>query len=385
MLYITTALKKIAACNKKIVIVQGGARAGKTMAILMLMIDYLVQHSERKGAVFSFSYPHLKRGAITDSLKIIKEIGQYKNFAYNKTDKTYVFENGSQLQFITADNIQNVQGVQYDITFANEARYISQDMINQIILRAIYRCYIDFNPTNKFYVHELLAIRDDCEFIKLTYKDNEACPKEIVEELERIDRLSNTSSYWKNYAKVFVHGEIGGSIDAVFPDWRSVDKVPANAKLVCVGVDFGFMNDVTAIVAVYYKDDSFIVDELAYRTRMLTKDIADVVKDYQCPIYCDGAEPRTIVELNIALKSNRAQGVKFKISESIDIINRQVIYVTSHSTNIQTEQMNYVYRRDKFTGELTNEPIDANNHAMDAIRYAICGHLQKKYTYIKNF
>lgn len=385
MLYITTALKRIASVNKKLVVVQGGARAGKTMAILMLIVDYCIKHENRTVGIFSHSYPHLKRGAIDDFIKICKEVGVYRTFAFNKQEKIFNFPNETKVYFITADTIADIQGMQFDITFINEARYVKFDFFNQVLSRTMARCYVDFNPTQRFYIHDVVAMRPDADFIKLTYKDNEACPKAIKEELEYIDTIAHTSSYWSNYARIFVHGEIGGSIDAVFPDWKSIKEIPSTAKLVSVGVDFGFTNDVTAIVAIYYNDDSYIIDEVAYKTRMFTDAIAETLSGYKCNIYCDNAEPRTIAELQRLLKSQRVQGVKFGISESIDIINRLNVFVTYKSTNIQVEQQNYVYKRDKYTGELTNEPIGTNNHAMDAIRYGLCGYLTKKYVYQKNF
>lgn len=385
MLTITTSLRKISRLNKRICIIQGGARAGKTYSILLLIIDYCLTYSNKRVAIFSFSYPHLRRGAINDFVAIMKELGLYNENHHDKTAHVYNFPNGSKIEFITADKSGNIQGTQYHITFVNEGRLINFDVFNQILLRSILKCYIDFNPTTRYYVHDLIS-RPDADFLKLTYKDNERCPKAIIDEMNQICELAKTSSYWANYKRVFVDGDIGGNIDQVFPDWKIIKEVPSEAKLVAIGVDFGFTNSQTAVVAIYYANNSYYIKELAYSTMMRTDKIAEVIKQYNCPVYCDEAEPRTIDELNSLLKSKRCRGVKYGLIESIDLISRQNIFVTANSSNILNEQMNLMYERDKYTGELTNNVI-GTDHAIDAIRYGICGHLKfKRYgIYQKSF
>jgi len=232
---------------------------------------------------------------------------------------------------------------------------------------------VDFNPTRKFYVHDLIQ-RDDTTYQILTYQDNQLCPKTIVEELERIKKLGETNPYWRNYYRVYGEGEVGNSIDSVYPDWKYVDIIPTSANLVSVGVDFGYVNDVTAIVAIYYADGVYYVDEIAYSTGLTTQKIADYLRDLRAPVYADNAEPRLIAELKILLKRQNIIGVKYNVKESIDALSKYEICIPTRATNIISEHQNYTYKRDKYTGELTNDPVGDNNHAMDAIRYGIIGY-----------
>lgn len=385
MIAITTALRKISNIRKKIAIIQGGARAGKTYAILLLLIDYALTNQNKRIGIFSFSYPHLQRGAINDFLQILKELQLFNKDNFNATKHIYKFDSGTSFEFITADQVGNVLGTQFDFTFVNECRLMPFEYFNQILMRTITRCYADFNPTSKFYIHDLIK-RKDCEFLKLTYKDNEACPSGIIDEFKNIAELAKTSNYWANYAKVYLYGEIGGSVDAVFPDWR-VAKIPDQAKMVSIGIDFGFTNDETAIIAVYYADNAYYLKELAFGKMMRTTAIANNIMQYSVPVFCDAAEPRTIDELNTLLKKRRCHGVKFNIIESINRINEEIIYIEQSSSGLMDEQMNYIYKRDKFTGELTNDPIGINNHRMDASRYGLCGYFsnKKRGVYQKNF
>lgn len=375
---ITTSLRKISHMDGRLRIVQGGARAGKTFAIMLLLVNHAITHANQRIGIFSFSYPHLKRGAMLDFVKIMESLGIFQENRFNRSDRIYKFDNKSTIEFLNADSFHKIQGTQYDVTFVNECRHVSFEFFNQLQMRTIRTCFVDFNPTTKFYVHEYIG-KDKVSFLKLTYEDNEMCPSGIIEEFERIKDLAKTSKYWSNYAKIFVYGEIGGSIDIVYPDWTYVEEIPEHARLIGIGVDFGFTNDVTAIVAIHYADGFNYVQELAYKKGMLTKHIAAVLFPFiNVPIYCDNAEPRLREELKGLLKRQNIFGVKFKINESIQFTQQQPIRVLYSAENTIKEHQEYVFIRDKFTGELTNNPIGTDNHAMDAIRYAINGKFNTK-------
>lgn len=375
MLAITTALKKISRQlrkpDKRIYIVQGGMRAGKTYAILLLIIDYALKRKGQRIGIFSHSYPHLRRGVIYDFVRIMRELERYDENKFNKSSNIYTFPTGTTIEFITTDNVASLHGTQFDIAFVNEAIYVDRESFNRIMFTS-KKLIVDYNPTRKFYVHDLIG-RDDVTFQKLTYIHNELCPDVVVNELERIKQLASTNTYWANYYRIYGEGEIGNSIDSVYPDWKYVNFLPVNAELKSLGVDFGFTNDVTAIVAIYYADGIYYLNEVAYETGLTTAKIADYIKDFPCPIYADNAEPRLIAELKQLLHRQNIYGVKYKRHESIDYLKSLEICVLITSKNIMNEHQNYMYIRDKYTGELTNEPVGTNDHAMDAIRYGIVG------------
>jgi phage terminase large subunit len=227
--------------------------------------------------------------------------------------------------------------------------------------------YLDYNPVAEFWVDSELVHDPDAEMIVLTYKDNEALDKSIVTEIEKARDRASTSNYWKNWWQVYGLGQIGNLQGVIFSNWQTIDKLPEDARLVGIGVDFGYTNDPTAIVAVYEYNGQRIVDEVAYRTGMLNSDIAKALPTF-VPVYADSAEPKSIDE--IRRYGVRIKGVtkgKDSINYGIQIMQSQSYLVTSTSVNLIKELRNYCWDTDS-QGRTMNAPI-GTDHAIDSWRY----------------
>jgi phage terminase large subunit len=252
--------------------------------------------------------------------------------------------------------------------FLNEANAITLDAYNELAIRTKKAIYIDFNPSNEFWAHTELINQEDSDFIILTYKDNEALDKGIVEQIEKNKEKAKTSSYWANWWNVYGLGQIGSLEGVIFSNWQQIDTIPPEAKLVGIGLDFGYTNDPTAIVEVYSWNGKRIVNELAYRTRMLNSDIAKELPKGTI-IYADSAEPKSIDEI-------RRYGISIKgvtkgrdsINYGIDIMQTQDYLITKNSQNLIKELRAYCWDTNK-VGQRLNKPIDNYNHAIDALRY----------------
>ena len=118
--------------------------------------------------------------------------------------------------------------------------------------------------------------------------------------------------------------------------------------------------------------------ELLYRTGMTNQDLGNEFKklgfDRRDEIYCDSAEPKSIEEI-YRMGYNTKPTFKGSINIGIDIIRRYKLYVTEESINTIKELRNYKYIEDK-NGNLTNKPVDAFNHSLDALRYSVVNKLQ---------
>ena len=66
---------------------------------------------------------------------------------------------------------------------------------------------------------------------------------------------------------------------------------------------------------------------------------------------------------------------KDSIVYGINLINQNEIYITNRSHNLIKELQNYIWLKNK-EGETLNKPIDAFNHCIDAMRYAITSQLE---------
>lgn len=364
----TTSINKILSLQKRVKIIQGGTSAGKTFGILPILIDKAIRTDNLEVSVVAESIPHLRRGALKDFLKIMKWTNRYIDGQFNKSLLRYEFRNGSVIEFFSADDASKLRGARRDILYINECNNVTFEAYNELSIRTKKEVYLDFNPANEFWVHKELKDELDADFIILTYKDNEALDESIVTQIEKNRDKAATSSYWANWWRVYGLGQVGSLEGVIFSNWKEIDTIPPEAKLVGLGLDFGYTNDPTAAIEIYNYNGTRIVNELVYRTGMLNSDIAKILPT-SVVIYADSSEPKSIEEI-------RRQGKTIKgvtkgadsINYGIDVMQQQTYLVTKQSTNLIKELRAYCWDTDK-QGQRMRKPIDHYNHAIDALRY----------------
>lgn len=365
---ITTAIRKINNLKRRIKIIQGGTSAGKTYGILPVLITKAATYPRSEISVVSESIPHLRRGALKDFLKIMKETGRYFDERFNKSLLRYEFANGSVIEFFSADDSSKLRGARRDVLYINECNNVTFESYNELAIRTKKEVYLDFNPANEFWVHTELKDEHDADFLILTYKDNEALDESIIQQLERNREKAKTSTYWANWARVYLDGQIGMLEGVIFSNWKTIDTLPKDAKLIGIGLDFGYTNDPTAIIEIYNYNGQRILNELKYQTGMLNSDIAKELPKH-VTVYADSSEPKSIDEIKrygITIKG--VTKGKDSINYGIDVMQRNEYLVTSNSTNLIKELRAYCWDTDK-QGTRLNKPIDTNNHGIDALRY----------------
>jgi phage terminase large subunit len=365
---ITTAIRKIEALKKRIKIIQGGTSAGKTYGILPILITKAATYPKTEISVVAETIPHLRRGALKDFLRIMKDTGRYFDERFNKSLLRYEFANGSYIEFFSADDSSKLRGARRDVLYINECNNVTFESYNELAIRTKKAIYLDFNPANEFWVHTELKDEQDSDFLILTYKDNEALDNSIVQQIEKNIAKADTSAYWANWVRVYAHGQIGMLEGVIFSNWKTIDILPKEANLIGIGLDFGYTNDPTAIIEIYNYNGTRIINELKYQTGMLNSDIANALPKH-VPVYADSSEPKSIEEIKrygITIKG--VTKGKDSINYGIDVMQRNEYLITSNSTNLIKELRAYCWDTDK-QGTRLNKPIDTNNHAIDALRY----------------
>lgn len=341
---------------------------GKTYNILPLLYSKAVNTPNTVISVVSESIPHLRRGAVKDFLEILISTGRFAQSKWNKSLLQYTLNNGSYIEFFSADQPDRLRGARRDILYINECNNVPFEAYNQLSIRTNREVWLDYNPTHSFYVHTELKNDADAEFIILTYKDNEALPKSIVNELEKVKVKAKTSNYWANWAKVYLYGEVGVLEGVIFNNWQTIDVIPNDAVLEGIGLDFGYSNDPTAIVEVYRYNNKRILNEICYQTGLVNSQIAKILPN-NVFIYADSAEPKSIEEIRRTGKIIR--GVtkgKDSIMYGISTMQSQEYLVTTRSTNLIKELRNYSWDTDR-NGKKLNKPVDLYNHCLDSVRY----------------
>ena len=363
----TTSTKKIISLKQKIRAVAGGTSASKTISILLYLIDKAQRDKvPTLTSVVSESIPHLKRGAIRDFKNILKEHKYWNESRWSATDSIYTFETGSKIEFFSADNPDKLRGGRRDRLFLNEANNMSLDVFDQLEVRTKEFVFLDWNPTNEFWFYtDILGKREDLDFITLTYKDNEALSREIIESIES---RKNRKSWWQVYGL----GQLGEVEGKIYKDWQIIDDIPHEARLERYGLDFGYSNDPTAICAIYRYNGGFIIDEVAFQKGLSNKQIADILNNKdKALVIADSAEPKSIDEISsygvLIQGATKGQG---SVSQGIQFVQSQRISLTKRSTNYIKAYRNYLWKTDR-DGKILNEPDHFLSDAMDSIRYGL--------------
>ena len=362
-------------------VIQGGTSAGKTIAIIAVLID-IAARARNDISVVAETIPHLRRGAIRDFVKIMQATGRWREDAWNKSLLTYTFVNGSYIEFFSADMDSRLRGARRNYLYINEANNITFEAYYQLAIRTNKTIFLDFNPTHEFWAHTEVLRETDAELLILNYADNEALDADTRRDIEAARTKGATSEYWANWWRVYGQGLIGNLSGTIFENWELIDRLNySEIKFIGMGLDWGYTADPTALIAVYQKRDELFLHELIYTNGLTNTDIANKLRELNInrsyEIIADSAEPKSIEEIyrygfNIRPATKGADSV----NNGIDILQRYKIYVTKESTNLIKELRNYVWQTDK-NGKKINAPIDKYNHAIDAVRYVALNKLSR--------
>ena len=292
---VTTAIKKLSKLKKRKKIIQGGTSAGKTFGIIPLLIDKAIKNKDCEISIVSESVPHLRRGALKDFLKIMIMTNRFRDNQFNKSMLKYKFLNGSYIEIFSIESADKLRGARRHVLYVNEANNIPFDAYNQLAIRTSGDIWIDFNPTSSFWAHTELKNNEDTDFLKLTYLDNEALPDTIVKDIEKAKDKAHKSTYWRNWWNVYGLGEIGSLEGACIKDWQE-KLLPSEARILCYGMDFGYSNDPSTLIALYKYNNSYIFDEVFYKKGLLNSEISNILKSETVKdiVYADSAEPKSI-------------------------------------------------------------------------------------------
>lgn len=365
----TTAINKMLKMTARKKVIQGGTSAGKTYGIIPILIDKAIKNQRIKITVVAETLPAVKEGALDIFKQVMYDTNRWVEENWNASSLTYTFGSGSRIQFKSYDSVGKAKSSgKRDILFLNEANHIAFDIADALMIRS-KETWIDFNPDNEFWVHTEVLPEHNSEFLLLTYYDNEACPKETLEDLELKKQKALTSEYWANWCRVYIDGEIGNLEGVIFNNWKSIDEIPKEARLLGYGLDFGYSNDPTSIVEVYLYNGQRILNEICYQKGLSNSQISKYITT-KLPCYCDSAEPKSIDELkSYGIRAYAVTKGSDSINFGIQVMQEQDYLVTSKSVNLTKELRKYAWDKDKKTNEKLNKPIDNYNHAIDATRY----------------
>lgn len=372
----------IADYTKRVEVYYGGAGSGKsygaTQKILLKALKYtrkvlVIRKIQRtiKDSIWALLIAHLHAS------------GFYTACRVSKSDYEIELPNGSIFLFKGLDDpekIKSIDGIT-DIVI-EEATELTEDDFTQLNLRLradapFLQIYLMFNPiSKKNWVYDYFFVRDlplNVKVIKTTYQDNKFLSAEYKAELERLK--DRNPAYYRIYAL----GEFATLDKLVFPVYATkiVSEDDVQGLKRWVGLDFGYINDPSAIVWGYIDTAGkriYVTGEYVKRG-MKNNEIADAVIDlglHKDKSYGDSAERKSIDEIrDRGVNIEPTEKGKDSVIHGIQWIQQYELIVDERCFKVREELENYTWQKDKKTGEYINEPVDTFNHTIDAIRYGL--------------
>lgn len=334
----------------------------------------------------------IRSSTFNEVSKAILTMGFARYFSISKSDMVITNRiNGKQILFVGLDDTEKVKSITpasgvLERIFIEEATEIKYDAYKQLTKRLRGRtehskCVImAFNPILKthwiyseffkFWEDDKNIYQDeDCLILKTTYKDNMFLTADDRKQLE-----NESDPYYYNVYSLGNWGVLG---HVVFKNWHVEDlseQIPQFDRIYC-GMDFGYSSDPNALIKIHLdkkRKKIYVFDEW-YQTGMTDEELARVAKNFFVKniVTCDSAEPKTIdyLAMNGINAVSAVKGAD-SINRGIRFLQGYEIIIDVKCQNFKNEIEQYHWQEDKY-GNAMAKPVDANNHLIDALRYAV--------------
>jgi phage terminase large subunit len=369
--------------NYRGVVLPGGTRSGKTIAVLQWIIAYCLKNTNKEIVICRDTLTNLRRTTLKDFIALCYGFGDYcamyPNMTMNKSEM-FANINGNTITFIgLLDDPMRVYGLRSDLFYINEAVATYKHTFNQLNQRCEDGFILDCNPSEpNSWVYQLNLRPDVLEF-RTTYDDNPFLPKEVTKEIESYqptpqNKVNGTADgrMWSIYGK----GEVYKGKEIIFTDWKTYDKEPEGYDHVFFGLDWGH-NHPLACTKVIINGKDIYVEEIMYKSNIDDlDDVVEVLKEQpeilDTYVVCDSSEPRSVNQL--VRGGIPAMNVKKPPGSVLDGIRKMLsfnIHVHANSINIQNELNNYKWKVDTKTDSILDVPVKKHDDAMDSIRYPL--------------
>ena len=372
--------------NYRGIVLPGGTRSGKTIAVLQWLIYYSISKgiNNKTIVICRDTLVNLKRTTLTDFIALCYGFGHYgalaPNMTLNKSELVATIGTNKFVFIGLLDNPERTYGLESDIVYINEAPHTRKFTFNQLNQRCNEGFILDCNPSfPNSWVYNL-ELRDDVAFFRTTFLDNPFLNKEIVKEIKAYEPTEYNKSQgtadirmWSIYGK----GLVFKGKEIVYPDWNTFIDYPDSYEWKMLGIDWGWTHPM-AVIEVVKKGRDIYLKEIIYESHLKTPDLISRLKSApsiikgEAYIICDSAEPKSIDALRLAnLPAYRADKKGGSVLAGIRKMQSLNIFVHEDSHNIQKELNNYKFKVDKQTQDVLDIPVKENDDSMDAARYVV--------------
>jgi len=382
--------------KKRFVVNQGGTSSSKTWSIDQVLAKKCLEEICII-TVVAKTANSLERGALRDFKNLLKE-SELLRFMIQDPSLVrgpYRFKNGSELEFVNLNDPQTARHGKRQYLFLNEANTIDYEAARQLMVRTTKQVFIDYNPDSKFWVHDEIITRKDCDYFISNFTHNQWCSEQTIEDLydykqrwqdsivrDHTGKITEQNTFWRNKWYVYGLGITGIVEGVIFESVDYINHLPMGLFKRSYALDFGFKNDPSAMSLIGMKrGGNVFAKELIYERGLTTPDLMKRFKSFGITkkdlIIADSSNPDAIAQMQRA-GYNIVPAVKGpgSIKTGIAALQALNIYLTQDSVNWKTEQARYKYKNKN--GVWLNEPIDKWNHLWDGMRYWYQYHFPRK-------
>lgn len=363
----------------------GGRGSGKTKFLIQkLVLKGLVE--KRNILLMRKETNKIKDSVWKELVEVLDEWNLLSYFHLNRSEyRATCLINGTEFHGLGLDDSEKFKGqANVSDVLLDEITAFTEDdfeLIDGTVRSKQYKLplqiFVSFNPISKAnWVYKYFGFDTNTPpprtlITHSTYLDNPFLDESYI---TRMEELKNRNY---NRWKIEAVGEWVTLDRLVYTNWEIGTYDTSNTTL-AVGMDFGFVNDPTAITISYIdeKNSTIYVDKEVRLEGKTNEEIANVLKSLSLSksiIIADSAEEKSIEEIRRAGIRRIKSSVKGKDSviNGIKKLWEYKIVVNPNCTNVITELENYSWEKDKKTGEYLERPIDMFNHFLDALRYSM--------------
>lgn len=376
---------KIMSTPEKIIVLQGGGDAGKTVSALQAIGCWTMENKDFVTTVVGQDVPNIKVGSLrafqryvvsdpeVQSNLVSSFSSRRDSKAFHKTDRQYTFYNDSIVEFRSFADEQDARGGERDILFVNEANFINYKIFWQLYRKTRFKVIVDYNPTSRFWVHDKLLPGDTQEKqyrgkVRRYIVDHRHNPFLTEEDHMSYENLTDPEMF-----RVYARGLTGMIHGLIFGHIKKADAPPEVYDRIFWGIDYGYTNDPTALLKIWAVGNKRYAKELCYTPGLTASRIHEILHengyDDNQPIY---SEHDTDMINQLILKGVTIFPAMKSVIAGISKVKEYECYYID-SPNFANEILLYkwIEAQDIITGAdvMTNIPVDAWNHCCDAFRY----------------
>ena len=237
----------------------------------------------------------------------------------------------------------------------------------------ILKRWFDLIPSDvpRFFIPKLKEGLSNVLYIPGTWRENEPNLDKVTIERYQAYKDHNPAYFWQVIEGLSPE-EVRGKI---FTGWNILDTIPPDARLVKFGVDWGWFPDPVAVIALYYYNGGFIVDEVIVGNTIDDEAVAAAIKKVpgwqSVTAICGADEPKSIEMLRrYRIRAEKAVSGAGSVEYRIKVTSSKKVSVTRRSPNVWQGYENYAWDEDK-DGNPKGVPAHAFSDTMDAVTYAI--------------